>query len=700
MGKFKSLQEKLSVFVAKSPSKAILLIILVFNIFFLCVSALIISCLAPASLAHSGFWASIFYTITMILDAGCIQFVVADVGQAGVAVIIICLLIVLIGMISFTGAVIGYVTNYISNFIEHSNSGLRKLRISDHTIILNWNSRASEIINDLLYSEEQEKIVVLVSTGKDLVEREISDRISDTISRETKVLETQAEGLKYLKKRKFINKNRLRNNLTVIVREGEVYSTKQLNDISVEAAKSVIILGRDVNSVTACQYKFEEFVEDYSRGNSNIIKTLIQVADITSDDSSADNQKIVVEVEDDWTLELVNQIINQKEKRGKCNIVPVPVNRILGQILSQFSIMPELNQVCSELFSNKGAFFTSYKTPHQTYTEEKYVSSYLCTHAHAVPLTVMNTKEGRQAFYMTNSQKSVHRRYIDGNNSLKFDLNENFWLEKKNIIILGHNSKISSVMDGFSSFRGEWNFKNGEEILNILVIDDKQSLEKNDYFKKYPYVSKVVEADVYDKEKIYSAITEFAEKGNGKTSVLILSDDMALSDEIDAKALTYLIYIIDLLRNKMNRKLNISEDNIDVIIEVLNPRNYDVVCNYSVNNVVISNRYISKMITQIGEHDAIYDFYTDILTYDDSGDYRASKELYIKNVGTFFGNIPPKCSAYDLIRGVYGSGDENNKSVVLGYINKNKERILFVGDQRKISVELCEDDKLIIFSNH
>ena len=56
------------------------------------------------------------------------------------------LLAVLIGMITFTGAVIGYVTNYISNFIENSKSGARSLKVSRHTVILNWNSRASEIL--------------------------------------------------------------------------------------------------------------------------------------------------------------------------------------------------------------------------------------------------------------------------------------------------------------------------------------------------------------------------------------------------------------------------------------------------------------------------------------------------------------------------------------------------------------------------
>ena len=128
----KKIAEKISVFVAQKPAKAILIAILVFNIAFLCFSALLISNLAPKSLHDAGFWASVFYTVTMILDAGCIQFVVADVGQAGVTIIIICLLIVLIGMVSFTGAVIGYITNYISNFIETANSGTRKVKIANH----------------------------------------------------------------------------------------------------------------------------------------------------------------------------------------------------------------------------------------------------------------------------------------------------------------------------------------------------------------------------------------------------------------------------------------------------------------------------------------------------------------------------------------------------------------------------------------
>ena len=73
MKKKKSLREWLSIMIAKNPSRVILLIITLFNILFMLISALIISRLAPSSVADRGFAASVFYTISMILDAGCIS---------------------------------------------------------------------------------------------------------------------------------------------------------------------------------------------------------------------------------------------------------------------------------------------------------------------------------------------------------------------------------------------------------------------------------------------------------------------------------------------------------------------------------------------------------------------------------------------------------------------------------------------------
>lgn len=133
---YRKIREWFSIRLAKNPGQIVLLSILLFNIAFFFLSAFIISKMSLTGTEELGFFESAFYTISMILDAGCISYVVEDIGPQNAAIAIVCLIIVIIGMISFTGAVIGYITNYISGFIEDSNAGNHKLIMSDHFVIL------------------------------------------------------------------------------------------------------------------------------------------------------------------------------------------------------------------------------------------------------------------------------------------------------------------------------------------------------------------------------------------------------------------------------------------------------------------------------------------------------------------------------------------------------------------------------------
>ena len=701
MRKFK---EWFSIQLAKHPARVVLLAILLFNIAFLFIAALVISHLALSGTEHMGFFEAAFYTVTMILDAGCISFVVQDIGQSGVALAVICLVIILIGMVSFTGAVIGYVTNYISGFIESSNADARKLHISDHLVILNWNTRASEIINDLLYCRKRQKVVVLAGSGKKEISKEIAERVSDTIRRENRALREQYRGhgigarLRYFRER-------LKNNLIVIVREGDIYSAKQLYDISLERARSVIILGNDVNN-TFCRYGYKEKLEENAKGNALTVKTLMQVSDITDAEFSADNQKIIVEISDDWTWELVDRIIKYKEVAGKCNIVPVRVNQILGQILSQFPLMPELNLAYRELFSNKGStFFLEEK---KVADDNAYITEYLKTHKFATPLTSMQAEGKDYFFYAADSQRDITRESEIPDSGFTVKLNRNYWIERKNVIILGHNSKCRDIMEGFCKFRDEWGYKDGSgEILRIIIIDDKDSLERMNYYRDYPFVIRTVAASIYDQELICSTIEQFVDSNEEDTSVLILSDDSAANDNIDANALANLVYVQDIIASKKREHPDFDLGRIDVIVEIIDPKHHDIVSSYSVNNVVISNRYISKMITQISEKEAIFDFYTDILTYDSGEtDVYQSKEVYAKKVSTFFEEIPAECTEAELVRAIWNASvsddipkEKQNPTIALGYVKKNGSIKLFPGD-KSAPVKLESGDKIIVFTNH
>lgn len=722
-GKFKEFVSKQ---VAQNPESILIAGILLFNVLFLGISAFLILQFAPAAVAKDGFWACFYYAITMILDAGCIGNVVTKYGEIEhKAVVIICLVTVIIGMITFTGAVIGYITNVISGFIEKSNSGSRKLNCSNHTIILNWNTRASEIINDLLYSTQKEFVVVLVETGKDEIKKEIENRISETLSDE---MENHPE-MRKSARRRYIKK--LRKNVNIIVREGNIFSTKQLNDVSIKKARAVIILGSDVQNTT-CRFDLAERMERKNNGNSVTVKTLIQVAEFTSAQDSFDDQKIIVEVDDDWTLFLVNKIVEEKEKLGKCNIIPLPVNRVLGQILSQFTVMPELNKVYSTLLSNKGAAF--YCKPSEKGMEHvnEHIQDYLNSHRFAIPLTTMKTKGDKEVdFYMSGSQNDIDVSSAMQKSPLQVDLRKDFWLEKRNIIILGHNSNCESIMSGFDSFSSEWDFddKNliaqfGESVLDILVIDDKKSLEKHNHYEKYPYVKDYKEAEIFEREDIYAAIKKYISAHSGDVSILVLSDDTATTENLDANVLTYLVYIRDIVGElseeykKAGKKFD--EKTVDVVAEIIDPKNYAIISNYNVKNIVISNRYISKLMTQVSEKEELFEFYQDILSYDENDSENGdegktdeekkkekkeksfkSKEIYVKKAARFFNKLPPKCTAAELIRAVYDAEpDENKKSVVLGYVRDETDMVIFDGNQSEIEVELTERDKIILFAPH
>ena len=725
----RKISEWFSIQVVKNPGRMVLFAILLFNVLFFFVAAAVISSLSLTGTEHMGFFEAAFYTVTMILDAGCISFVVADIGQSGVIIAVVCLAVIIIGMISFTGAVIGYVTNSISNFIENSNSGVKKLKISGHLAILNWNTRASEIVNDLLYCKGKQKVVVLADGKKQEILKEIDERLSATVQAENKKVRAECRNFNFFKRRRYYRRNRLVNRITVVVREGDVFSSKQLHDISLERARAVVILENTISN-SECKVERRDKLEEIGKGNSQTVKTLMQVSDITASGSSADNQKIIVEITDDWTAELVDKIKRFKQKDAKCEIIPVHVNKILGRILAQFSLMPELNLAFRDLFSNKGATFCVKEG--RVENDSEYISDYLRNHCNAIPLTGMKSKKSENSeakeyfFFSAEDQKDIDKTDAQQTSDYSVSINHDYRIEKKNVIILGHNSKSRDIMEGFCGFSDEWKVSSDEEIIRIVVIDDPKSLEKMKNYEEYPFVVETVPATVYDKDLICRTIEEFVDSNEEDTSILILSDDATTSENIDANALANLVYVQEIVKKKKEADEDFDVESIDVVVEIIDPKHFDIVKSYHMapddadgheggsgdaiinNNVVISNRYISKMITQIGDKEAIFDFYKDILTYDENGaGGYTSKEVYAKKVSSFFNELPGECSEEEFIRAVWESSidpsvPENKRypTVALGYVKPGGMVRLFGRNQRSTRMKPGEHDKVIVFTNH
>ncbi len=680
------IREKINIFIAKSPRQAMLIGIMLFNVVFILVAATIINLMSKhlSGLAPKGFWQSVYYTATLVLDPGCISGMILDVGKTGVLAVIVCVAVVVLGLVFFTGSVIGYVTNTISDFIESKNNGRNRLLISDHVVIINWNARGTEIINEFLYRKKEIKVVVFVPDRKDEIDAEIRNRLNTTLIREAQQVYAKSEGMSFIERRRYLRENMPKERITYIVREGDVAAATDLDDICISKAGTVIILDN------ACGPEVE-------KGNPQTVKTLIQVSEISKANS---RQMILVEVADEWTEDLVYRIIAFKSVEIMETIIPVSYNKLVGSTYSQIAVVPELNDVYDVLFSLKGIHFISRNVPegYSRENEDAYIEKCLNGNICSVPMTVMETLKGNKIFYIADSKSDIELSDVHVPVEMEIQLKKSNRIRRRSIVVLGHNSYMNSLMEGFDSIRHELELMGEPNAITVIMVDDAESLESHDCYRSFPYVSTIA-ADIYDEDYINRRMDELSRKEAEDTTILILSDDTAASEDVDANALTFLIYIQEQIRRRQAEDPDFDRSRLALIVEVLNPKNEDIVRSYGADRVIVSSRYLSRMIAQFSLGEAVLELYEDMLSSCISNGESLSKELYIKSAEDFFEKLPGKCTAYELIRAVLASGDEGSKSVLIGYIRGGREYIFFNGDQRKIDIELRHDDLLILFGN-
>lgn len=686
----------LSVQIAKHPKRVVLVLIILFNVLFITVSAAVISSLSLRGTEKMNFFYAAYYTVTMILDAGCIESVIKDIGTSGVALTLTCLAVIIIGMITFTGAVIGYLTNILNDFIENASAGNTRLYLSDHTVILNWNARAPEIVNDLLYSDNKETVVALVKSGSDEIKKEIEERLYNTIEKENADVSKKAEKMDFFARRRYLKNNKLGNNVTFIVIEGNIFSQKQLKDIRIDLAKAVIILSNDPSDSAL------EGGRQSDEGNPQAVKALMQAADIVSAGNAEHNQNIIIEITDPWTYDIVQRIISVKELGEKCNIVMFQVEKFLGQLLAQISMTPEMTLVYGDLFSNKGAAF--YTEPVQTDDEIGYIRDYLSTHKNAIPLTLL-THNGESCFcFAANNQKDINKKYALNSLGYSVELN-NMQCGCKRVIMIGHNSKVEEILNCYESYISCQTGDKQISPLKVTVIDEANSIRRMDYCQRYSFVEEAVEIDIYHINKNFDTINRLLFNTFEETSILILSDDTELNENTDSSALMYLIYIQDFIKEMLRKNPEIKK-RVKTIVEITDPGHYDIVKGYDMVDAVISNRFTGNIITQIGKKESIYNFYKGLLSYSSDKPGNQNKKPQLKKVSSFFKETPPPCTAYDLVRAVFeasvSSAEASEKqcpAMVLGYIKANGETIIFNGDLSEINVSLEAEDKIIVYTD-
>ncbi|MBE5762614.1 MAG: hypothetical protein E7338_00100 [Clostridiales bacterium] len=673
--------------IATNPGRVVLNIIIVFNLLLFIISSLVLRSLEVPGSEGMSYPQATFYVIRLILSNN-MDYEMAGPHVVGIGIFTI--VVMFLGTIFFTGSLIAYLTNFISTYMSYRNPALKKLYLYNHIVILGWNVRAPEIIRNFLFTGKKQEILILANEDRDVIQDAIDECLADAIySRNTKLKQKYAKyGL--FKRIYLYAKNKLRNRLVIMIKQGDTYSSQQLKGVSLNLADAVIILGEDLNNNIPEDSNGGLYDEAY--GNSQIIKTVAQVAHITSSEDSINNQNIIVEVDDTVTLDLVSKIIKDQKQLEKCRIIPMPVTHTMGSLISQFALNPEMGPIYSELLSQYGLTISVKETDEEDTIE--YTRNYLKTHKVSLPLSSTKVGDKNYGFYIGEvGDEEIPSQYEYKPKDIK--ITDCIRTEFNDVIFFGHNTQFKQVLKSIDATVG---LKKGRN--NILIIDSKRSIPANFTLKNCDIQEVYTTSN--DPTKIYEAFVNFLKNAKHDVTLVLLSNNEKSIDHADDETIASLVRVRELQSIILKNNPEINIKNIKVVVEILDPKHHDIVKSFNVHNVIISNRLTSKMITQFAFESTLFDLYLDMLVKSEDLSQQKrmdiNSDMYTLKATECFKEIPQDITAFDLIRSVFEASIKDGKYViVIGVIDENGVITLFDKNQKEIKPKITKDTKLILY---
>ena len=130
------------------------------------------------------------------------------------------IVVVLIGMVLFSGAIIATVTTALRAYIDKKSHAKGKILVDDHFVILNWNSKVPDMVYNLMVKGFKNNIVILSQASKSYIESEIKSLfLTNEVDQKFKA--------------------------NLIIKEGDSLLRSNLEDISIEQASQICIMARD-----------------------------------------------------------------------------------------------------------------------------------------------------------------------------------------------------------------------------------------------------------------------------------------------------------------------------------------------------------------------------------------------------------------------------------------------------------------------
>ena len=476
-------RSKLSIGTYKRPQVFIISLMLLINIVILVVAAFI--ALAIDSSYSNFFDAFANGSVKWMLTPNAILLI------ENPETLLLAVFVLVIGMVLFTGTIIALTTNAIKDYFQKKQSGSGKLILDKQIVVLNWNNKVTDLVADLLYlNDETLALVILADVDKSEVEKIINNTI---------------KGMGCKKSLK---------NLNILVKKGNPLLKSDLDDISIEKAKSILIMNMDMSSS----------LESLSQGDLNVIKTILSIGEIKFENTPP----IVAEIKNIETKGKVLTMGRVVKSLKQQLIIPVCFDRRLGHVIAQTIINPLIKEVYLSLFSFEGAEIYCIK--------DHDIESALKELSHIIPVA----QDSEYLYVLAENDKQLHLQSSQDINPILLDVNEINYKSEMKVYIIGQNNKLRFIKDSFEEYEEVYqgNFKS-------------QSVDEN---------------------KLENFVKDF-NLDDTPSTILLLSNEFVDRSSLDANVINNLIHLQGNLQGDRNIIVEVLDPANDHIIKDFNINN-------------------------------------------------------------------------------------------------------------------------------
>lgn len=429
--------------------------------------------------------------------------------------------VLIIGMVLFSGTIIALTTNMIKEYFNKKKRGSGRIYLKDHIVILNWNDKVPELVADLLHVDiEEYNVMILADVDKHFAEKQIINAINST------------------------GKTKIKS-LNVLFKSGDPLITSYLYDVSVQEAKAIIIMNKDMH---------EEVAKDMSKSDLNVIKTILHLSNI----EFTHKPPIVAEVKRIESKAKIETMTKYVKNLKPHVVLPVCFDRRLGQVIAQTIIHSFMEDVYLSMFSFGGS---------EVYYLDKPFSYALEYATDAVPLA----SKGKGSFVLSKNYETIYNETEVKTETRKLKVNDFDLSTNLDVYIIGTNNKLNFLIDAFKEYEKLYNIG---FTVHCLTGDEIDTLPK---------------------------LVEDTEK---HVKIVLLSDETQESDSLDANVINNLIQLEGLIDRK----------DCTIIVELLDPKNAQIIKDFSINNTIISNKMISLLLSKLALFPKTASFYENLLT--------------------------------------------------------------------------------------